>query len=625
MHIHDLLDQKMSLHNLGIGDFPLEHTLERCLQQEKPNDWRATTITREDYLRIAERIARAAAEWIDDKGAVIDPVIQREWAQTTPRFCATVASLIACSRAEDLTPLLYRSLDYACARLSQKEVRESSPDFWMRDLTWSIFCLRDKAPNDKIESWKRALAAVEPEAIYTNTDPSHTKLKEFHNWAVFSSAGEACREALGIGAQNDFLYGDTFFDTYMAGQFHRITENGMYRDPNDPFTYDITTRLQFTIPLLFGYDGKFRAACSEIERRGAISTLLYCSPEGFVPFGGRSSQFQFQEGLCAAMFEIEARRYKKTNPQLAGAFKRQAHLATQAVLPWIFELEPLRHIKNSFDPKTRHGCDTYGHYSVYSLVAGTMFGIAAVLADDEIVEHPAPAETGGYTVLLQPAFHKIIATCAGNYIEIDPAAQKGQDATGLGRILLKGKAYNLLPSMPCAKEPKYVIASEEAEKQSQNSGLACGPEWTIDSETFRLADFTDEFSNWSVAVQEESVERVQLSIAYQLAGNIQIHESFILDKDGLDIHCQVRKDNQEIAFEYLLPILDNDGTDQATCITQEHNENSCALHYKKSTCAITSNAAIRKDNAIRCGNRSGIYTALRFASNADGCKLSIKR
>ena len=41
----------------------------------------------------------------------------------------------------------------------------------------------------------------------------------------------------------------------MRDQVHRFTDHGMYRDPNDPFTYDITTRLQFTISLAMGYDG----------------------------------------------------------------------------------------------------------------------------------------------------------------------------------------------------------------------------------------------------------------------------------------------------------------------------------------------------------------------------------
>ena len=98
----------------------------------------------------------------------------------------------------------------------------------------------------------------------------------------------------------------------------------MYREPGDPITYDMTTRLQLAAALWYGYDGKLKPHLDELLRRGGITTLFFVSPDGYAPFGGRSGQFNFQEGIISALCEIEAERYKQRYPLLAGAFKRQA-------------------------------------------------------------------------------------------------------------------------------------------------------------------------------------------------------------------------------------------------------------------------------------------------------------
>ena len=157
-----------------------------------------------------------------------------------------------------------------------------------------------------------------------------------------------------------------------------------------------------------------------------------------MPYGGRSSQFNFQEIILSAMFELEAQRYKQTNPKLAGAFKRQAHLGALVTRRWLMDMQPLRHIKNGFDPATRHGTDSYGQYSVYSLLTSSFLGLAALFADDQIVESPAPSELAGYVVELPDAFHKIFAAVRGCYVQIDTQADLKHDATGIGRVHFSG-------------------------------------------------------------------------------------------------------------------------------------------------------------------------------------------
>jgi hypothetical protein len=93
------------------------------------------------------------------------------------------------------------------------------------------------------------------EKTYKVVDPSGEKLGQLHNWAVYSSGGEYTREAFGLTLPSStFLLGKSFFERYMKPQLVHFTKEGMYRDPNDPITYDITTRLQIANPLAYGYN-----------------------------------------------------------------------------------------------------------------------------------------------------------------------------------------------------------------------------------------------------------------------------------------------------------------------------------------------------------------------------------
>ena len=360
-----------------------------------------TGLNRNAYLDLMEPIVRLAAGWVDEKGAVIDPALNREWNQTTSRFVSSAAILLRFGRCPELLDTVRRAMTYSCSRLPETEVRESSPDFWMRELATAWYCLKPLVPPEESEAWRARLAAVEPENIYKFTDPAHKKLKEFHNWAVYSSGGESMRDSLGIGG-GDFLWGNRFFDVYMAGQLHRLTPEGMYRDPGDPITYDITTRLQIANALHFGYRGEHFRILDNFLKTGGPTLLRFLSPEGFVPYGGRSAGMQFQEAIAAALCELEANRCKRLGDlESAGQFKRQAHLCIQAIRPYLTGRE-LYHVKNRFPPTSLHGCDGYAQYSVYLLFASSVLGQAALFADDSIAAPPCPGGTGRLPLCARP-------------------------------------------------------------------------------------------------------------------------------------------------------------------------------------------------------------------------------
>lgn len=441
------------------GDFPLQELFEKIHHAPAPEKWQPTGVDRNIYLDIMEPIVRNAANWVDERGAVIDPVIKREWNQTSCRFASPGAILLRFGRIPELKETVFKVMDYCCAKLPTLR-RNESPDFWMRELVTALRALENIAPKERLELWKKQLASVEPEVVYYRVKPDHIDLHKLHNWVVYSSCGEAMRQGYGIGG-GKWLWGREFFDIYMTAQLRNFNANGLYRDPNDPFTYDFTTRLQFVAALSFGYDGKLDAVLKDILDRGAKTTLLYMSPSGCAPFGGRSALFNFQEGIISALCEYHAAVYKESDPQLAGAFKRQAHLSAVEVKKHFTTSAQPFHIKNRFPQNSRFGCDSYGHYSVYSLYAASVLGMAALLADDTIAELPCPSEKGGYSFAMPDSFYKVFGNAHGHTLQFNFSRDVRNDSVGLGRIMLKHGTYAALPVLPFTANPSYIIPGKK--------------------------------------------------------------------------------------------------------------------------------------------------------------------
>jgi hypothetical protein len=584
-------------------EYPEQHQIDRLLAAPEP-DWRPTGLDRNAYLDLIEPVVRLAAGWVDAQGAVIDPVLKKEWHQTTPRFVAPAAILMHFGRSPELLDLVIRAMSYCCRRLPEPEAREASPDFWMRELATAYLYLKPLVPGELAETWRKNLARVEPEKIYQYVDPTHRNLETFHNWAVFSSGGESMREHLGIGASGDFLWGDRFFDVYMAGQLHRLTALGMYRDPGDPITYDITTRLQIANALEFGYRGKWHDLLDEFLRRGGLTTLLFMPAAGVVPYGGRSGAQQFQEAIVAVLAELEAKRWSRCgHAELAGAFKRQAHLAAGALREWLLAAPP-RHVKNRFAIDSLHGCDDYGNYSVYSLCAASVLGLAALFADDAVAERPTLAERGGVLLEIAPAFHKIIAGIGGHYAEIDLCADPAQEATGLGRVLLRNVPFGMLPAMSFSDHPKYKIAFGRAPEQP----VAIGPCWAGGS-----AAATPEAA-LGVGDAVITADEVGWTTTGRYGDRIVI-QRYTLNGDGLRIVCRVTTPTSApVAFNFECPVLCDDGA------SRPHWEIDGATAACEHVRLIASGAWRDGD---RIANRHGVYRNLHFRADDGVAELRI--
>ncbi|MHB9130514.1 MAG: hypothetical protein ACYDBB_05405 [Armatimonadota bacterium] len=603
LHTVAALPQPRSLRHLGLDDYAWESKLHSILDHTAPAEWCPSGLQRSTYLDLMEVVVRQASPWQDERGAIIDPTTQTENGQTSPRFAAPGAILLAFGRVPDLQETVYRTMDWSCMRLATGQA--SSPDFWMRELAVAYLCLRDIANTEHLDRWRHDLGAVDPESTYQSVCREGVGVDSLHNWTVYSAAGEWIRQVAGLAPEGKAgIWGGDFFEKYMPAQLRHFTPEGMYRDPGDPITYDITTRLQLTAALAFGYDGPLRDDISELLRRGGLSLLLFASPEGYAPYGGRSSQLHFQEAIISALCEWEARRYKKSNPRLAGAFKRQAHLSTRAVSRWM-EMHPFRHIKNGFPPGDRYGTDPYGHYAVYGLLAASFWGLAALFADDDIEEAPCPAEMGGYVFHLPDAFHKVFATCRGTHIAVDTRADFAYDATGLGRFHRAGVPLELGLGMPFTATPHYRIPDD----QRPGTNGAISPEWFDGERWWCLADLNEGITS-TIEIHRQSPEEVSLTLTYRhTASGVTVHEHYTLHEGELAIKLKVMRDTEPVdAVGFRVPLLVTDG-DQHSVMHQQPG--SVTVTYRGAYLRVMYRADLsaQLDNTV-VGNRHGKYRNL---------------
>ena len=501
-------------------------------------------ITREFYLDMAERIVRIAAGWQDESGTHIDPYTGEEPVTCTARFAGALGLLIKAGRCQDLIEVCANSYEAYLKRLDDVE---HAPEFWTKELMYAHEALKDKVPSQQRQRWELAWKNHKPRQCYVSSVHNLT-----NNFLVFAVTGEFFKQRQGLGGDAELI--EEAIDC-LLGDF---TEFGMYRDPHDPVTYDLVTRQQLDLIRNYGYAGPNLERITEVCRRGALTSLLYQSTTGQMPFGGRSNQLHFVEAHFACQCESQARFYKQKGDLVtAGIFKRAARRAVKMTAPWIMDMEPFRHTKQGFDPELMHGRDFYyGDYSVYAILGASLLGTAYYLADETIEEVTTPAETGGYVFDLWPAFHKVFATCGGYHIEIDTRADHEKDATGLGRIHRDGIMPELALSGSIAASPKYTLAPTFG----QQKNLAIGPAWIDDTgKERRLADFEDEIQNVSLNVIEETTQKVAFDVEYD--GNFgqcrKITEKYGLSQTG--ISYEVLFDNSALTSYILIPLLKTDG------------------------------------------------------------------
>ncbi len=542
-----------------------------------------------DYLGVAENIVRNAVPWQAADGRIIDPNEKCEVPTATARFIGALGLLLQQGRCRDLVNNCQLALTPALEDLQLN--RTNWGEFIVKEALMGYAGVKPYSSPEQIASWEKKFSDYDPERNYTHCRPENGG-GSGNNFVTFAIAGEAGKQFFRLADNQSLL------DRLVALQLRHFDANGMYRDPNCPMTYDLVGRMNLTLARAFGYQGEYQAELDRVLRLGALQQLLYQSPTGEMPYGGRSNQQNFTEATFALICEYEAKHcWQQGERELAGLFKRAAALAFSAIYRYV-SARPVFFSKNFFPQDTSpiHGRERgYGWYSPYSLLIASQFGFAAKLAQPDIPQLLTPPEGASYCLELSEDFHRFFASCQGLQIEIDRNSQAGYDATGWGRLQRHHCPPLLALSAPLAAEPHYLTTIPAG------ADTAIGP--VINGVSLASRRGAELYSR--IVSREISPAQVRFSIEYSCP-QFALQEDYTLTPAAVEYQAQIK------AGELLIrvPAIISDGQQESRL---ELTDAGLAVYFAGASYRVSSltPGCVWQWEEQHLPNRNGIYRVCR--------------
>ncbi|MBW3637073.1 MAG: hypothetical protein KY445_11530 [Armatimonadetes bacterium] len=550
----------------AFNDHPAASILSRMFPAQAlplPAGWQATALTRADYLPLVAGNVDFFKTHQNAAGAIVDPYEKKERQYSTPAFAQAAATLVQYAGRGDLLEPASRAFSFSLEALVNKTAADKHPDFYIPMMMHAHRILAPRVSPDLREKWKTQLQSLVPEETY-RASSGHG------NWNLVNVAGEAMRRKDGYVAPEQAQPQRAYLDRALNNQKKAFTPLGLYADPGVPLAYDAFPRLWLENMIADGaYDGAHRDEIATFLTKGALTSLLLLSPSGEWASGGRSAHHQWNEAQLAVICEINAALWaKRGRLDIAGAFKRGAHLALTSMKRWQRPTGELWIVKNYAPPANRHGFEGYSFNSQYNLLAMAMLCIAYERAADGIAERPLPSEIGGYVFDLRTPFHKVVASAGGTYVLIDTGADILFDATGLMRVHKAGVALSPFSSNS-APERHQGPAGDKL-----HVALTPGLQWKNDAADTtwhsladaRLAPSKPNPSNpplvqsSEVTIESQSPTQVSFSIKYALSGpNMRpVEEKYVVNASGVDVTTRLA-DGVDGLTRLMFPALVSDG------------------------------------------------------------------
>ncbi len=504
-----------------------------------------------------------------------------------PRLTANLGILIAHGRYVALLPMFLEMMDLCCAEFGRSA--HAANDFSVKEIIFALLEMERSGivPRARTEAWCADIARLDPWRGYDCV--AAPDKAEIGNWATFNALSEFMRYRIGLVSEkalNDFL------DNQMPSQLAAVNARGLYRDPNNPFVYDIVPRGLFAVMLFLGYNGKYAHEMRDALLRSRELTLRYQSVSGEIPFGGRSAQFLHNEVMLAVLYEYYATDARRSGDPAAGQYKAAAELACNRVLAE-FDAFPGRHIKNRYPTETKFGCESYAYFDKYMITVASFAYAAYLMADEEIAATACPATSGAHMLHLDDEFHKLFIKRDNYFLEFDTDADMHYDASGLGRIHYAGAPSALALSCPIAKEPYYHLLHPNATALAYAGGVQLGESW-----------YTGADAHYTVTELRETEEASYAVLCAELPCGETVTERYMLTADGLLVTAE-GKEGQGVCYE--LPAFAFDGEERSEIVLDEHGASvSCRgwqVRYETDGMLV--------DTGETLENRNGEYRHLR--------------
>lgn len=577
-------------------------------QSAPPTNFRPTELSRAAYLKI---IAGEVDFWKtrqNAQGAIIDPYKKTEWQYSTPAYAHASAALVAWGKRDDLLESAARAMDWASANLGARTAANNHEDFYAPMLAHALRLLKPRVAAQRAARWETSLQ-FDPFQIYRQAPGAN-------NWNVVSLTGEALLQNMGVRTKNQ-----DYVARSLAAQIrHFDASNGLYLE--GPMAYDHFSRLWLADLLADGYQGEYHAELEESLRRAALASLFMQSPWGELPAGGRSAQHQWNEAEQCVTYEVfAARALAAGDANIAGVYKRAAHLALASMRRWVRPDGAMQIVKNWVDPAQMHAYEGYSAHSQYNLLPMSMLAIAYERAGptEQIAEKPAPADVGGF-VLDLPELHKVFANAGGTYVEIDTAADPHYDATGLIRVHIQNLNPQLGTSDSVLAAPVYRVPN--GSPQTQNTGI--GVSWQDkDKNWHRVGELSrDQIKSVEVKTVKSTPQQVEFRVIYHgdFFGVAHIIEHYTLSAGRVALTTELP--NYTGPLRYVWPILADDGRSKSEIRV---NDKTVSVSRDGETMAQTFAArgaqSVRVENELY-PNHNG-WARLGVAEFAGGGKIEL--
>lgn len=516
-----------------------------------------------------------------------------------PRLTSNIGILIAHGRCERLKPLFLEMMEFCCATMP---TRKAANDFSIREIICCISEIEQSGVVEasEIEGWKDHLRQFNPMTCYNRTvRSSKSKAK---NWALFAAVSEFFRMKMGLCESEEFI------ERQLATQIPSLDENGMYMDAHSethhPFLYDMGPRGLFALLLKAGYRGRYYEEIDDAIKRAGILTLKMQSPNGEIPFGGRSNQYIFNEPWMLAVFEYEASRYaKEGNTSLVREFKAAIHRALRVTEKWL-SMDPVLHIKNRFPTETKFGCEEYAYFDKYMITAASNLYAAYLLCDDSICESDVP-DHQPTVFATSHHFHKLFLKAGGYGLEFDLDGDPHYDASGLGRVHREDAPSAICMSVPCPEDPKYCVNIDEPFAFSLAPGILGDEKW-------EFATTSD--TKYEIVDSSSDDDSAYATLCSHFAWGTDVTAKYTVNSDGVKI--QVTGDGD---VAYTLPAFYFDGEVHPEIVA---TENSLSVSYNGWVCRYTTDGTICDAQKI-AANRNGNYK-MYFATAKKELNVSIE-
>ncbi|MBE6601757.1 MAG: hypothetical protein E7637_04550 [Ruminococcaceae bacterium] len=520
-----------------------------------------------------------------------------------PRLTSNIGILIAHGRRHDLLPIFREMMEFCCKTIPTVK---AANDFSVREIVCCLLEIEKNkiVPREDTERWRGYLATIDPVKCYNKFAKATTD--NVRNWALFTAVSEYFRLDAGIGGSIDFI------ELQIEQQLQWFDEMSMYRDYakadiHQPMVYDLVARGLFTLLLDRGYRGRFYGQIDDHLKKAALLMLDTQSPNGELPFGGRSNQFLHNEPWMVTVFEYEAKRYKREgNVALTAAFSAASARALAVTEHWLSK-NPIRHIKNRFPTETKYGCEAYAYFDKYMITAASFLYTAYLTCDDSIAYEEIP-DSESKIAVTSKHFHKLFLKSGGYGLEFDFDADPIQDANGLGRIHRAGAPSTICLSCPCPEKPVYTVDLEKPFAFSMCSAIREKDGWYMGAK---------EGTAYEVLESGTNRENASATILCKFPNDRTVKEHYAVNEHGVSIRIE-----GDGAIGFALPAFCFDGEAFPEIIAEE---NSLTVAYEGWVCRYTTSGTISDLHQV-AANRNGHYRVfLATDQNTLNVKIEIIR